>query len=281
MQNFKNWEDLTIADNFIFGGVMVENPDLCCHLLEEIIGFKIEKINYLEREKSIETRIDSKGIRLDVLARTPDGQKYFDIEMQVADEDDLAKRMRYYQSAIDIDSLEKGNRYHQLAESYIIFICHFDPFKQGRYKYTFRNRCDEDNNLILADGATKIVLNTLGKLDDVDGDLLEFLRYTSGKKTDNEFVKKIDIRVDLLKHSKIWRNDYMRLQQLLYDTYDKGVEQGIEQGIEKGIEQGIEKGKRENTIEMVKNFLNAGASVEMIIKATGWTEEQIHEVVNN
>ena len=40
----------------------------------------------------------------------------------------IEKRTRYYQSLIDIDQLEKNMDYRKLKESYIIFICTFDPF---------------------------------------------------------------------------------------------------------------------------------------------------------
>ena len=113
----KDWEDLTIADNFIFGRIMEDYPNLCRHLLEEILKFKIDSLVYLEREKTIETRLESKGIRLDVLAKTPDGKKIFNVEMQVADDDDLARRMRYYQSTMDNDSLEKGQIYRKLSDT--------------------------------------------------------------------------------------------------------------------------------------------------------------------
>ena len=39
------------------------------------------------------------------------------------------KRTRYYQSMIDMDSLMKGQDYSELKDSYILFICKRDPFK--------------------------------------------------------------------------------------------------------------------------------------------------------
>ena len=78
----KNWEELTITDNFIFSKVLENDPATCKLLLETIFGFKIDKIEYPEREKTIETRRDSKGVRLDVFVKTADGQKTFDVEIQ-------------------------------------------------------------------------------------------------------------------------------------------------------------------------------------------------------
>ena len=206
----KNWEDLTIADNFIFAKVLETDPACCKRLLEMILGFEIDSIAYPEREKTIETRLDSKGIRLDVYVKTADGQKIFDVEIQTTNNDNLAKRMRYYQALIDNDALDKGKYYSDLATTYVIFICTFDYFKQGRHIYTFRNRCEQDNSLLLGDESTKIFLNTNGTMNDVDQNLLDFLNYIVGVTSSNPFVKELDDKVQMIKQNKQWRNDYMR-----------------------------------------------------------------------
>ena len=64
---------------------------------------------------------------------------------------------------------------------YIIFICPFDLFGQGRHIYTFENYCKEDKNILLGDDAVKIFLNADGKLDDVSKELRAFLDYVAGK----------------------------------------------------------------------------------------------------
>ena len=51
MAKKKLWQDLTIADNFIFGKVLENDPATCKLLLETILGFKIDSIEYPEREK--------------------------------------------------------------------------------------------------------------------------------------------------------------------------------------------------------------------------------------
>ena len=64
---------------------------------------------------------------------------------------------------IDIRVLEKRQDYKKLKKSFIIFICNYDPYGKSRYIYTFRNRCDEDFEVLLKDEATKIVINTKGE----------------------------------------------------------------------------------------------------------------------
>ena len=50
MNALKAWENLTIADNFIFQKVM-RKKRLCKRLIENILNIKIRKITFPETEK--------------------------------------------------------------------------------------------------------------------------------------------------------------------------------------------------------------------------------------
>ena len=170
------WHNATIQNNFVFGKTLETHPDLCRRLLELILNIEIKEITYPEREKTINLRSDSKGIRLDVYVEEKGTNRSFDIEMQVSNNDNLAKRMRYYQELIDGDKLKPGQHYNALGESIIIFICPF-RFKYNRHFYSFHERCDQELDFILESGVTKIFLSTKGTIDDVSPDILAFLDY--------------------------------------------------------------------------------------------------------
>ena len=53
-------------------------------------------------------------------------------------DEELAKRMRYYQSQMDADHLARGKDYVELKKTIIIFICPFDPYKRGWHLYGVR-----------------------------------------------------------------------------------------------------------------------------------------------
>ena len=53
--------------------------------------------------------------------------------------------------------------------------------------------------------------------------------------------------------------------------FEKGFAQGIEQGVEKGKVEG----KIEGTMDVARNMLGIGLSVEVIMQATGLSREQI------
>ena len=221
----QKWLNASIKDNFIFGKTMELYPDLCRQLLELILNIKIKEISYPEREKTIEARTDSKGIRLDVYVQD-DTNRSFDVEMQISDSDNLAKRIRYYQALIDLDKLKRGQHYSRLGESFIIFICPFDRFKQGRHFYSFRERCDQDTNLKLNDGATKIFLSTKGTVNDVSSDIKAFLNYVDSGIVSGRFVKQLDDAVNAVKNNKKARLDFMTFQMYLLEQEMEAEERG-------------------------------------------------------
>ena len=147
----KRWEDLTLADNFIFQKFM-RNEEMCKKILGEILNKKIEKVVYPEYEKTIDIRYDSKAIRLDLYVEGED--EIYNIEMQNISYAYLPQRGRYYQDLIDLDLLEKGKEYGELCQSYVIFICSFDFYELGEYRYTFTNRCHEVKDLEYGDLTT-------------------------------------------------------------------------------------------------------------------------------
>ncbi len=76
----KNFEDLTISDDYMFYHVM-QNKDLCKTLLTSILSGKIAEITTIEIQKTFETPTNAKGIRLDVWIIDSTGKQY-NIEMQ-------------------------------------------------------------------------------------------------------------------------------------------------------------------------------------------------------
>jgi len=234
----KQWHEATIRDNFVFGKTMELYPDLCRQLLELILDIKIKEITYPEREKTIEARIDGKGIRLDVYVEEKGTNRSFDVEIQISNSDNLAKRMRYYQSLIDTDKLKRGQHYSRLGESFIIFICPFDIFKQGRHLYSFRERCDQDSSLALGDETTKIFLSTKGTLADVSPDIKAFLDYVDSGIVSGDFVKELAVAVDNVKTNAKVRHDFMTFQMYLLEREMEATQKRSEEIALKMIRKG-------------------------------------------
>lgn len=267
------WEELGICNDFLFGKVM-QNPELCKELLKRILPeLEIERIEYPELQKMIKFDADAKSVRLDVYVRD-EKQTIYDIEMQVTNTKELAKRTRFYQSMIDLQMIDKGQSYKQLKPSYIIFICPFDMFDKGRHIYTFQNICKEDHKILLKDEATKIFLNAHGNMDDVSKELKAFLDYVAGKPTEDAFVEKLELAVKEAKRNREWRYEYMTLlmrdqeniEQGIKQGMEQGIKQGMEQGIKQGMEQGIKQGMKQGIEALISSLRELGVEDDMIVK---------------
>lgn len=225
----KVWESLQIKNDYIFSKVM-RDKKICIALLEKLLKLKIRDIKYLEEEKAIDIEYVAKSVRLDVYVE--EDNRVFNLEMQATSKKEMPYRSRYYQGIIDLNSIEKGARYKELKESYIIFICTFDPFKKRRARYTFENLCIEDNKIQLKDGTKKIFFNSTDYEKEEDKDVREFLRYVNGEKSDNSFVKVIDDEVIKVKSSEEWRREYMTLLMREEDIRDETREKDIKISVE-------------------------------------------------
>ena len=209
MYQIKDWQDLTIQDDYMFKLIM-SRKRICKKMLEKILRISIDDLVYIEDEKSMKASYDSKGVRLDVYVKD-DKHTVYNIEMQVRkpENEGLYKRTRYYQSMIDGDLLKAGVDYDELNPTYIIFICPFEPFHEGRHMYTFRNYCTEDKDIELQDGTVKLFLNTKGTMDDVEPDVKAFLEYVDGVMSPDEFVQEIDEAIRNVKTQESERVRYM------------------------------------------------------------------------
>ncbi len=270
------WESLGISNDFIFGKVM-QDPELCLELLRRILPeLEIERIEYPEAQKAIKPDIDAKSVRLDVYVRDGKGTVY-DIEIQAANTRELPKRTRYYQSMVDMQMIDRGEHYKQLKPCYIIFICLFDMFEQGRHRYTFENMCKEDKRIRLEDGATKIFLNASGDMDDISEELKVFLEYVGGKEAKDTYIKELDKAVEEVKKNREWRREYMTL--LMRDA--ENLEEGMRRGLEKGMKQGLEKGMKQGLEKGMKQGLEKGKiyGTISVYREMGMTEQEIIEKI--
>lgn len=221
-------QSLNLEDDFLFAKVM-SDQEICRKVLEKILNISIKKIVLPDSQRTIDLLLESKGIRLDIYVNDGDGTVY-NCEMQRGQRRELPRRCRYYQGSIDLDLIAAGKPYKSLKNSFVIFICTFDPFQDGRHIYTFQNTCRENPHLLLGDGTTKVFLNTKGKMNDVDSEMLEFLAYIENstdafaEQAKSPLVKEIHKKVTKVRQSKELEVEYMTLFQRDQENIEHGEE---------------------------------------------------------
>lgn len=250
----KRIEDLTFIDDGMFQAVMHE-PGICEELVERLLHVKVDKIVYPELEKQIEPFYTTKGVRLDVYLK--DESKIIDVEIQTYKQDAIGKRTRYYQSMIDIDSLMKGQDYSELLDSYVLFICTFDPFEKenrnnkGLPCYTFKNVCAENPAVSLDDKSIKVIYNSSAYEAVEDKKIRDFLHFIYTNEPDeNDFSKTLSDTVERLKEDEKFRSYYAAM-----NLHDRDIKKAArEEGIAVGIARGQQQKAIEDALLIIKDY---------------------------
>ncbi|MBO4991228.1 MAG: hypothetical protein J6E42_03625, partial [Firmicutes bacterium] len=179
------------------------------------------------------------------------------------------RRIRYYQSGIDREELRKGCLFEELPDSYIIFICDYDPLDQGFAKYERQaywcgsgsdcgdtNRDADDGTdaklIVCNDGAHAILLNSRYTQRNASPAILEFLDYirTNDDAADYSSILTQEAKAEVCgirRDEKIGRH-YMR----------------IELELQKRRREGRTEGKMMEKIELVCKKLSKGKSLQTI-----------------
>ena len=271
--------DIPLENDAMFAEVM-RRKDLCIGLLETIFeGRRIRDIVYEEglspeAQKYIAFNPGNKSIRLDVYFE--DGDTVYDIEIQKADKGNLPKRTRMYSSMMDANMLDKGLEYEELKDSYVIFICMFDPFEKGLARYTFRSICEEAEGLPLGDGRCIMFLNTKGSIGELGSDMDAFFGYINGgvssigtgKDSGNEFVERLDECVLDINGDEDWRQGYMKYELNLIEKYKDGEAKGISIG------------EANATNRMVKAMHSKGIPVQTIAECASIDANEVQRIID-
>ena len=272
----KPFEDLTISDDFMFCKVMEYEP-ICREFLEMLFGTKIEKITYLSSQNTVTANPGAKTVRLDVLVKDGSGTSY-DIEMQVGNEYNIPKRMRYYQAVLDVAFLDKGYSYKALNDSFIIFVCLFDPIGSNRAVYTFENICVEDKSIPLQDGTKKIILNAGAFRTTDNKELQGFLQYVKTGKVTTAYTGRIEQMIQTVKMSEQMRKEYRILPAVIMDAIDEGEARGKSLGLAEGKTLGLAEGSRQKALETAAAFKRFGFDIDKIAEGTGLSREEIEKL---
>ena len=159
---------------------------------------------------------------------------------------------------VDLNLLESGGEYNQLKNSYIIFICTFDPFGKELCCYEFKNICKDISEISLMDGRKILVYNTKGTKVNVTKETLSFLEYIETNKASDEYTERLNKDIATARLNKEWRVEYMKT--LLHDSDVK------------------REGRVEERRIIVLNMLREGMNNSDICKLIGCNIEYIEEI---
>jgi len=264
-----------------------ENKDLLKSLINSILP-ENQKIATLTIQNPY-NEIDFVGDKLSIvdIKATDEIGRWYNIEVQIREQGFYGRRSLFYWAELYSGQLFESENFDKLNKAIMINLLDFVYFDDDKY---VRRCCFKDfetneiyHQLDYADiyfvelrkfeNDLKPIKNTLDRW-------ITFLNKASELEKDklpNELnepeIKKAFETVERMSLNRKERDYYEGRKKLIRD--DEGVIKFREaKAEEKGMEIGIEKGK----IEIAKSLKQNGLDIELIIKSTGLTKEQINEL---
>ena len=264
-----------LTNDIIFGWVM-KSDENCLAIIRAILPeLNITSIIHKEIQHDITPVASTRGVRFDAVVQD-DQKRYYDIEMQVENTGDLGKRARYYQSQIDNETLMKGQTFHKLKESFVIFLCAFDPFSYGLRRYQFHQYEDTIRNLRLDTHAHVLFINSKGTEGEVSNDLAGIIDVMNQKPNQtNPLASKLMKEIDYYNQDSEKRRELMDYATRLLDERLIGEEKGRQEGRREGVRNIIiafkaDKAEPSYIFQFVKNAFK-----------DDFTDEEIQQMIDD
>ena len=268
----------------------VGNETITKDFIEAIIERKIEEVdlskNIVLRRKNLE---DKMGV-LDVIAKIDD-KEYVNIEMQVADKDNLIERILYYWARLYTRNIKRGEDYINLNKTIEVLIVDFEINSLKDVGYHSKWKITEENarNLILTDDLEIHIIEIPKLKKEKDNrkndELLKwiyFLENPESKKVEEYMKENKGIKEAKEKLETMSEDERMqiladlRLKAIMDEKAAKRL--AYEEGIESGVKDGIKQGKTQQKLEIAKRMKEKGIDIEYIKDITGLTEEEIKKL---
>ena len=225
--------------------VIMEKQDL--HVIDQIIQKDYKNLQ-------------GRSAVMDCVARDSTG-KQFDVEIQQDNEEASPKRARYHSGLMDMNTLNPGQDFEELPESYVIFITRDDILGYGLPIYHIDRQIKELEEAF-QDEAHIIYVNSKKQDDTQLGRLMHDLHC---KKADEMHSPILAKRVYELKETQ------------------KGVElmcHEMEKIYSEGMESGEKRGELKAKKETILSLAEMGTPVNKIAKAVNLSEKDVQKWID-
>ncbi len=240
-----------------------DNKEAAQVFLRIILGDDKIKVKNVRIQSFIQN-IYGHSSQLDILAQDSKG-RYFNVEVQRSDEGAPARRARFYSSILDTHFLQPGKLYEELPDTYVIFITENDVLHDNLPLYNIRRRIDE-NAKCFEDGSHIIYVNSQRRDDTALGKLMQDLYCTEPKNLHyHEFAE----RMEFLKYSK-------EGEEKMTDV----IEEYAAKKAEAVAKEAAKKTAQARNVELAKDLLSEGESIERTVRLSKLTEAEVRELAS-
>jgi len=283
-----------IAFKKLFG--VEENKDILMSFINSIVSPKDQvKDIILKNPYNEKNFINDKLSILDIKAQEAITGKWYNLEMQLSNQDFYAKRALYYWSKLYMGQLESGVIYSKLEKTICINILNFKCIEdEENYHNVYKIYNEKSKKLFFDD--LEIHFIELTKYHQKAKNLLDkWITFLKHENIDEKIEKELEEIPTIKKAAKVLER--MNLSKEEREAYEArlgwlwdeelaikrakriGIEKGIKKGIEQGVEIGVEQGIMKQNYEVIENGIKNNISIETLSLLTKLSIEEIKEII--
>lgn len=250
-------KNLTIMSDVFMRNVFKQR-ECTEYVLQVIMGRKDLKVLDQVLQKDYKN-LQGRSAILDCVVRDGDGRQ-FDVEIQQDTEGASPKRARYHSGLMDMNTLNAGQDFDELPETYVIFITRDDVLGYGLPIYHIGRKIEEVETAF-KDEAYIIYVNSSRQDDTELGHLMKDFHCKNAADIHSEILAK---RVYELKETQEGVDHMCREMD---EIYNEGAKRGRDEGIAQGIEFGEMKKAKETALTLAEKGMSA-ADIADIVKVS-------------
>uniref|UniRef100_UPI004056F018 Rpn family recombination-promoting nuclease/putative transposase n=1 Tax=Agathobacter sp. TaxID=2021311 RepID=UPI004056F018 len=211
-----------------------------------------------------------------------------DIEIQLSELKVWADRSLFYLSKMYVEQIEEGQQYDVFKRCVSISILDFTLFHDTDEFYSCFHLREDTRHTLYTDKMEFHVLE-LSKLPkelkEDTSDILLWAKFISAEReeefdmlaTKNPYIKSAYEQLQVISQDKKKRMEYEAREKAIRD-YNQMMYEAEQRGEERGMQRGMELGEYEKAISIAKELLTFGIDIDIIVKTTKLSFEQIKKL---
>ncbi|WCR58322.1 Rpn family recombination-promoting nuclease/putative transposase [Wolbachia endosymbiont of Ctenocephalides felis wCfeJ] len=258
------------------------NKDILIHFLNDVLNLtgeaKIKDVKFLSPIQNPDIAAKKESI-VDVLCRDSSGVQFI-CEMQVARTTGFEKRAQYYAAGAYFSQAGIGDKYHELKEVIFIAITDFVLFpNKSAYKsdHVTLDKITHEHDLkdfsFTFIELPKFPKTKEDQLENIVEKWIYFFKYAS--ETSEEDLKKIVGSDEIIgrAYNELIEYNWTKEERDIYRQAKKNEDDNVS-----CLNQKFNEGRAAEKIEVAKNSLKAGVSVDVIAQITGLSVDEIKQL---
>jgi predicted transposase/invertase (TIGR01784 family) len=256
-------------------------------------GLRIKDLDYIPSEQ-MPLFLEGKRSIFDLKVKDESGNWYI-VEMQRKSESDYTNRAQLYGSYTYVNQINIGTKHKDLLPVIVISIIGNKIFPDNLPCINYHSLKETSTNKQYLFSVAYVFVE-LGKFDknktitnDVD-QWLHLLKCASQENSppaeiNNDDVLSAYTDLEQYRWSANEHDAYIRAkiameaeEDRMEESEKKGVLRGLKIGEKIGEERGLKEGERVKAVEIAKNLLSMNLDVDVIVKATGLTRDEIESI---